>query len=131
MRRAARVQVGCVRFCWLPADSITPRKYECLPPDSASQADTTRYHLTGRVISVDKRANSVMIDGDDIPGFMSAMQMPYNVKDATILGKLNPGDQIVVPYKLPTGAFVRGLRDWSQIVSQLAVTGVVLSTVLP
>jgi len=45
--------------------------------------------------------------------------------------RLYPGDQIVVPYKLTTGSFVRGLRDWSQIVSQLAVTGVVLSTVLP
>jgi protein involved in polysaccharide export with SLBB domain len=45
--------------------------------------------------------------------------------------RLYPGDQIVVPYKLPTGSFVRGLRDWTQIISQLAVTGVVLSTVIP
>lgn len=34
---AARVQVGCVRFCWLPANSITPKQYECLPPNAASQ----------------------------------------------------------------------------------------------
>jgi hypothetical protein len=34
---AQRVQAGCVRFCWLPADSITPRRYECLPPNAASQ----------------------------------------------------------------------------------------------
>ena len=34
---AERVQVGCVRFCWLPANSITPRQYECLPPNAASQ----------------------------------------------------------------------------------------------
>jgi hypothetical protein len=33
-----RVQTGCVRFCWLPAGSITPKAYECLPPDAASQA---------------------------------------------------------------------------------------------
>jgi hypothetical protein len=32
-----RTQVGCVRFCWLPANSITPRRYECLPPNAASQ----------------------------------------------------------------------------------------------
>jgi protein involved in polysaccharide export with SLBB domain len=44
--------------------------------------------------------------------------------------RLYPGDQIVVPYKLPTGSFVRGLRDWSQIISQLSVTGVVLSNVV-
>jgi hypothetical protein len=35
---ASRTQAGCVRFCSLPADSITPRQYECLPPDSASEA---------------------------------------------------------------------------------------------
>lgn len=30
-----RRQTGCVRFCSLPRDAITPRRYECLPPDSA------------------------------------------------------------------------------------------------
>jgi hypothetical protein len=34
---ASRRQVGCVRFCSLPFDSITPRRYRCLPPDAASQ----------------------------------------------------------------------------------------------
>ena len=34
---AARVQTGCVRFCWLPSSSITPRQYECLPPDEMSE----------------------------------------------------------------------------------------------
>ena len=35
---AARRQTGCVRFCSLPAASMTPRRYECLPPDAASEA---------------------------------------------------------------------------------------------
>lgn len=34
---ASRRQSGCVRYCWLPFDSITPRRYNCLPPDQASQ----------------------------------------------------------------------------------------------
>lgn len=33
---AQRVQVGCMRFCWLPANSMTPRQYQCLQPDSSS-----------------------------------------------------------------------------------------------
>ncbi|HUK23469.1 MAG TPA: hypothetical protein VLV49_02735 [Terriglobales bacterium] len=41
--------------------------------------------------------------------------------------RLYPGDQIVVPYKLPTGAFIRGLRDWTQISSQLALTAAALA----
>jgi hypothetical protein len=35
---ANRRQSGCVRFCSLPFDSITPRCYRCLPPDAASEA---------------------------------------------------------------------------------------------
>lgn len=31
----SRRQAGCVRFCWLPAGSITPRRYECLPPEAS------------------------------------------------------------------------------------------------
>ena len=34
---ANRTQVGCVRFCSLPWSSIVPRRYECLPPDAASE----------------------------------------------------------------------------------------------
>jgi protein involved in polysaccharide export with SLBB domain len=45
--------------------------------------------------------------------------------------RLYPGDQIVIPYKLPTGALIRGLRDWTQITSQLAITGAALAIVAP
>lgn len=34
---ASRRQSGCVRFCVLPYDSIGPRRYNCLPPDAASE----------------------------------------------------------------------------------------------
>jgi len=30
---AERTQEGCVRFCWLPPDSIAPRRHRCLPSD--------------------------------------------------------------------------------------------------
>ena len=53
-----------------------------------------RYHLKGKVVSVDKRASMVNIDGEDIPGFMSAMTMPYPVKPVSELDKLSAGDAI-------------------------------------
>jgi hypothetical protein len=34
---ASRRQTGCVRFCYLPFDSITPQRYRCLPLDADSQ----------------------------------------------------------------------------------------------
>ena len=33
-----RKQAGCMRFCFVPSDSITPRRYRCLPEDSGLEA---------------------------------------------------------------------------------------------
>jgi protein SCO1/2 len=76
----------------------------CGPSPSAKQTGAVtaqsqptsvkRYPLTGRVVSVDKPNQSLNIDGDEIPGFMAAMKMPYPVKDTSILEKVSPGDQI-------------------------------------
>jgi len=65
-------------------------------PPTASQvtAAVKRYHLKGKVVSVDKRSNMVNVDSEDIPGFMGAMTMPYQVKPATELDKLSAGDAI-------------------------------------
>jgi protein SCO1 len=60
----------------------------------AKDTGVKRYALTGRIASVDKPAQSITVDGDAIPGFMAAMTMPYQVKDAGALEKLSPGDQI-------------------------------------
>jgi hypothetical protein len=45
---ASRLQAGCVRFCVLPYKSITPRRYECLPPDQASQGALEPHFVTLR-----------------------------------------------------------------------------------
>jgi len=73
----------------------------CGPSHSAQQTgakgengNLKRYQLTGRVVSIDKPARSINVDGEEIPGFMAAMTMPYPVKDAAALDKLSPGDQI-------------------------------------
>ena len=62
--------------------------------NKAAPPPIKHYQLTGQVVSIDKPGNSIMVDGKDIPGFMAAMTMPYTVKDAAILDKLTPGDQI-------------------------------------
>ncbi len=65
------------------------------------------------------RANGVVVAANNVNGVFTGTKFDRL--------RLYPGDQIVVPYKLPTGAFVRGLRDWTQIASQLAVTGAVIA----
>lgn len=53
-----------------------------------------RYHLKGKVVSIDKPSKMANIDSEAMPGFMDAMTMPYTVKPESQLDKLKPGDAI-------------------------------------
>lgn len=67
------------------------------------------------------RANGVVVAANNVNGAFTGSKFEHL--------QLYPGDEIVVPFKLPTGAFTRGLRDWSQIASQLAITAAALAVV--
>jgi len=54
----------------------------------------TTYTLTGRVLSKQPATQQLVIDNDNIPGFMPAMTMPYDVKDPEGFGKVEPSDII-------------------------------------
>ncbi len=51
-----------------------------------------RYHLKGKVVSIDKQSKILNVDSEAIPDFMGAMTMPYKVKPESELDKLSPGD---------------------------------------
>jgi Cu/Ag efflux protein CusF len=53
-----------------------------------------RYHLAGRVVSVETAKQQVVVDAGDIPGFMMAMTMGYSVKNPNLLSPLSPEDKI-------------------------------------
>lgn len=53
-----------------------------------------RFHLRGKVVSVDVGNHSAAIDHDAIPGFMDAMTMSYPIPDKKVLSTLKPGDEI-------------------------------------
>jgi protein involved in polysaccharide export with SLBB domain len=61
------------------------------------------------------RANGVVVAANNVNGLFTGSKFDRI--------RLYPGDQIIIPYKLPTGALIRALRDWTQISSQLALTG--------
>jgi hypothetical protein len=67
------------------------------------------------------RANGIVIAANNVNGLFTGAKFERL--------RLYPGDEIVVPYKLSTGAFVRGLRDWTQIASQIALTAAALAVV--
>ena len=54
----------------------------------------TRYDLKGQVVSVDRTKGEVVLDHEEIPGYMAAMRMPFKVKDAETLGTLGTGDEV-------------------------------------
>jgi protein SCO1/2 len=57
-------------------------------------ANARRYHLVGKVVALDQRGSSVVVDHQAIPGFMDAMTMAYPVRDPHILDPLGVGDEI-------------------------------------
>jgi protein SCO1/2 len=59
-----------------------------------SNSGVTVYHLRGKVLSTDAPHAIVVLDHEAIPGFMEAMTMPYQLKDANIIGDLHLGDVI-------------------------------------
>jgi len=71
----------------------------------AAPAQAKRFDLKGKVVSVDKAGKKVVVDNEDIPGFMSAMTMPYAVKDEHLLDNLAPGAQITAKVVSTGGEF--------------------------
>jgi protein SCO1/2 len=83
--------------------------------DSPVQTSTAkRYHLKGKVVSVDKQGKMAMIDSEAIPGFMEAMTMPYQVKPESQLDKLKAGDLVTAD------VVVQDDNGW---LANIAVTG--------
>jgi protein SCO1 len=85
-RRAARLLLALAVFCGFVAAGCRG--------NSAGQSEARRYHLKGKVVQVDKAQQHLVIDHEEIPGFMGAMTMPYPVADAGTLEQVSPGDQI-------------------------------------
>jgi protein involved in polysaccharide export with SLBB domain len=65
------------------------------------------------------RANGVVVAANNVNGLFTGAKFNRI--------RLYPGDEIVVPYKLPTGAWIRSLQQWTQISSQLAITAAALA----
>src|SRR5262245_65944011 len=72
----------------------------------AKPPEQQRYALKGKVESVEKQLNQATIEHEEIPGFMPAMTMPYNVKEPWAMNVLEKGD--VVSATL----IVEGEKSW-------------------
>src|SRR5262249_19081356 len=57
-----------------------------------------RHAMTGVVLSLDRQARTMMVSTDAVPGFMAAMAMPVEVREAGMLDGLKPGSRIEFLY---------------------------------
>lgn len=74
-------------------------------------ADRREYKLQGQVLSIQPNHRQAVIRHEDIPGFMSAMTMPYDVKDPKEYESLVPGDLINAKLVvLPTAAYLEDVK---------------------
>lgn len=73
-----------------------------------------RYDLKGKVVSVDRANEMVVLSHEPIEGYMDAMTMPFKVGDAWALDELAPGQEVEAIL------VVQGDRSWIEglIISQ-------------
>jgi hypothetical protein len=105
---AARVQVGCVRFCWLPAGSIAPRQYQCIPPDAASEPAleatfvTLRFGLPGYCLLSGDVPMAVWKGADN----GSQMGVYYQIQETEAVSNIQIRSAEYLPADLERGVFL-------------------------
>jgi Cu/Ag efflux protein CusF len=73
----------------------------------ASGAAAQTYHGTGTVRAVLARAQRLVVDTGDIPGYMAAMEMVYRVEPASLLDGLKLRDRIEFDIDAKTATITR------------------------
>lgn len=59
-----------------------------------SKGPSRHYPVTGRVLALDAKAQTVSLDGSAIPGYMEAMRMDYPVPSRKDFDVMHVGDKI-------------------------------------
>jgi protein SCO1/2 len=87
-------------------------------PKDQPGAGVSVYHLRGKVVSTDAAHGIVVIDHEDIPGFMEAMTMPYQLKDPSVIADLHKGDVITADVLVSKSGQQTVLLDHIVVVAQ-------------
>jgi len=104
----SRQQVGCVRFCFLPAKSITPRQFHCLPPDPAQEG-----LFEPQFVSLTYGRPSYCLLSGDTPTAIwngadndSQMGVYYFIQETEAVRNVQLRAQEYVPFGLEVGVFL-------------------------
>ena len=78
-----------------------------------------RYQLEGKIIAIDQSKHQLIVSHSDIPGFMPAMIMPFNLKDPSAVNGLSKGDEIAATL------VVKGSESWLENLRVVRKSGAV------
>lgn len=95
------VTTACVLLALTLAACAGPK-----PDNAASQAAAKEYPMRGEIRNLDPGGHVATIKHENIPGFMNAMTMGYQVKDPAEFSKLQVGEQITAT------VYVKGDDMW-------------------
>lgn len=114
---ASQRQTGCLRFCSLPFDSITPRRYMCLPPDAASEYALAPKFVTTRF----GRAAYALLSGD-VPLAVwqgadngSQIGVYYQIQETEAVRNVQIRAPEYLPATLESGIFLHPSREICEI----------------
>ncbi len=65
--------------------------------------DAQRYSVRGQVVRIADAGRSLVVDHEDIPGFMGRMRMTLPLQDAAAAEGLEPGDKIAFEFFVSRG----------------------------
>src|ERR1041385_8241327 len=78
-----------------------------------------RYQLQGKIIAIHQSKHQLIVSHSDIPGFMPAMIMPFNLKDPSAVNGLSKGDEIAATL------VVKGSESWLENLRVVRKSGAV------
>jgi protein SCO1/2 len=82
---------------------------------ACTKSDERTFPLQGQVLSLEPARKQLTVKHEEIKGFMPAMTMPYEVRDAKLLDGLAPGDLInATLVVVSNGAYLSAIRKVGQ-----------------
>jgi protein SCO1 len=78
------------------------------PAQSATEAPAhTTYDVRGRIVEIRNDGTRLLVDHEEIPGYMAAMTMPFDVRDVNEVEGLAAGDAVTFVYHVtPDGMWI-------------------------
>ena len=72
----------------------------CRKSEDTEAEALKQFRVKGVVMKIQDEGRTLIIDHEEMPGYMGAMTMPFRVKQVDDSAKLTPGDEILFTYKV-------------------------------